>query len=153
MSHPIINIAVRRLSRPQATRATISAVSFPGPTASLSASASSRRTFALSSAPKRTLRIHDSLLQCSRAYLNPRQPRSNFSSSAANPAPQVTQNPKVDDDGNTLMIGISERAANVRLAISFPATRSFHWHVMLELPCLVDLAPTYFRTSVAKVRL
>ncbi|KAL2856621.1 hypothetical protein BJY01DRAFT_203155 [Aspergillus pseudoustus] len=116
MSHPILSPAVRRLSRPRSARAALSAFSFPAPTLSFSAPFchSSYRTAIAQTTSKRSAAASPSTYsRFPRLSLTSVQPRSPFSSSTARPAAQVTQNPRTDDDGNTLMIGISERAANV----------------------------------------
>lgn len=43
------------------------------------------------------------------------QPVATFSTSPVRPAAKVVQNPRTGDDGETLMIGISPRAVEVRL--------------------------------------
>ncbi|KAL4981719.1 hypothetical protein BDW68DRAFT_171996 [Aspergillus falconensis] len=123
MSRPALSSAVRRISRAHpAHPAFISPVSCPSPTLSFSASFcnASYRTPAVSifSAPVRNTRF-----RLSRSYLNRAQPHSAFSSTATTSAAQVTQNPRTGEDGNALMVEISERAANVRTRI--PMRSSF----------------------------
>lgn len=121
MSRPVLSSAVRQISRPRPTRATFSALSssVPNPTPSFSASFcnSSYRTPTVPSAPRQRnsrVRCAGYRTRTSTTWLNAVQPRSAFSTSAPTSAPQVTQNPRAGEDGETLMVGISERAANVR---------------------------------------
>ncbi|KAL4998006.1 hypothetical protein BDV10DRAFT_77884 [Aspergillus recurvatus] len=109
-----LSSAVRRIFRVRpALRAISSPISCPSPTLGFSASFchASYRTLAVSTslAPTRNTpsRIPKSCLN--RAPLS-----SAFSSTATTFAAQVTQNPRTGEDGNTLMVEISERAANVR---------------------------------------
>ncbi|KAJ0421749.1 hypothetical protein BJY00DRAFT_281662 [Aspergillus carlsbadensis] len=120
MPHPVLLSAVR-LSRPRAARAAVSTASSPALALSFSAQFShySYRTAITRSTLKRSTEIRPSTWsRAPRSSLTFGQTRSPFSSSAASPAAQVTQNPRTNDDGNTLMIGISERAANVRSVLS-----------------------------------
>jgi hypothetical protein len=119
MSHPVLYSAVR-LSRPQAARASVPAASSPALAFNFSApfSHTSYRTAITHATSKRSTEIRPSKLsRVPRLRSTFIQPRSPFSS-ASSPAAQVTQNPRTDDDGNTLMIGISERAANVRSVLN-----------------------------------
>ncbi|KAL2834354.1 hypothetical protein BDW59DRAFT_46680 [Aspergillus cavernicola] len=150
MSHPIISSAVRQLSRPCSARATFSAISSPLPTPSFSAPFchSSQRTVTISSAPKRAPRARSTVQRYPQSYLNTAQ-CSAFSSAAAKSAAQITQNPRVGEDGNNLMIGISERAASVR------PTCPFILCVRLESPSWVESTGfsgvgTYFSPGVAR---
>ncbi|KAI9368823.1 hypothetical protein BJX61DRAFT_194937 [Aspergillus egyptiacus] len=121
MSRPFLSSAARRFSRPCPARATS-----PVPS-SLSAPSShaSRRTLAIQTTPKRTSRVRSIFPQYQPSCLNTAEPRSPFSSSAANRAARVTQNPRTGEDGNTLMIDISPRAANVRSASPAPLCACF----------------------------
>ncbi|CEL01213.1 Putative Iron-sulfur cluster assembly accessory protein [Aspergillus calidoustus] len=123
MSHPVLYSAVR-LSRPRAARASVPAASSPALAFNFSApfSHTSYRTAITHATSKRSTEIRPSKLsRVPRLRSTFIQPRSPFSS-ASSPAAQVTQNPRTDDDGNTLMIGISERAANRLRQITDPST-------------------------------
>ncbi|KAL4743790.1 hypothetical protein BDV11DRAFT_60459 [Aspergillus similis] len=114
MSRPAVSSAVRQMFRARSTLPAISSpVSCSSPTLNFSASFchASYRTSAVSTspAPARNIRARISKPCLSRA-----QPRSAFSSTTTTSAAQVTQNPRTGEDGNTLMVEISERAANVR---------------------------------------
>ncbi|KAL4818882.1 hypothetical protein BDW67DRAFT_145116 [Aspergillus spinulosporus] len=114
MSRPAVSSAVRQMLRAcRALPAISSPVSCSNPTLNFSASFchASYRTSAvsISPAPVRNIRLRTSKQCLSRA-----QPRSAFSSTTPTSAAQVTQNPRTGEDGNTLMVEISERAANVR---------------------------------------
>ncbi|KAL4783392.1 hypothetical protein BJX76DRAFT_330030 [Aspergillus varians] len=131
MSRSILSSVARRISRPHPACATASVISSPAPspkpTLSFSASFchSSYRTPAISSAPKRDPRVRCGGYRSPQIWINAAQPRSAFSSSATTSAAQVTQNPRADEDGNTLMVQISERAANVRSINPVVFMRSF----------------------------
>ncbi|KAL3467046.1 hypothetical protein BJX64DRAFT_248755 [Aspergillus heterothallicus] len=121
MSHPALSLNVRRLSKPRSVRAAVTAVSSPAQTLGFSAPFcySAYRTAIAHSVSRRgsNSRPNTSSI-ASPSCFKFVQPRSAFSSSAVRAAAQVTQNPRTDDDGNTLMIGISERAANVRANVT-----------------------------------
>ncbi|KAL4871883.1 hypothetical protein BDV12DRAFT_163289 [Aspergillus spectabilis] len=129
MSRLVLSSAARRISRPR-PRATVPAISSSVPTLSFSASFchSSYRTPAILPAPKRSPRVRSTFDSAPQFCLRSTQQRSPFSSSAATPAAQVTQNPKVGEDGNTLMVEISARAAKVRWTPSYTHMRSFVSH-------------------------
>ncbi|KAL4911795.1 hypothetical protein BDW62DRAFT_207081 [Aspergillus aurantiobrunneus] len=120
MSRPFLSSAARRLSQHRPARSTVSAISSPVPNPRLSSSASfchsSYRTPTIPSTPKRNSQARCAEYGRPRSWFNAAQPCSAFSSSATMSAAQVTQNPRAGEDGNTLMVGISERAANVRSA-------------------------------------
>ncbi|PLN79703.1 hypothetical protein BDW42DRAFT_122852 [Aspergillus taichungensis] len=115
MSRPMLSSAVRRLSqpRPVCTAATTSRA--PGrPVSCFSASfgnnASSRRSYSMRMNSKNSITARRHVLPPSTVF---RQCRG-FSASSVRPATKVAMNPRKDDDGNTLMIDISERATEVR---------------------------------------
>ncbi|PTU19320.1 hypothetical protein P175DRAFT_0297958 [Aspergillus ochraceoroseus IBT 24754] len=117
MSRLLLSSAVRRLSRPHPAYATVSTISSSVPSLSFSASfshSSHRLQISPSSVPGNSPRVRDTPSRRSRIHLGTRQQCATFSSSTLRPAVQVTQNPRVDDEGNPLMISISERAAEVR---------------------------------------
>lgn len=119
MSQPAISSAALRLSRRQnmsgvavirftSGRASNSACRLSAPFSSCSATIP--RSILSSPIPSTTnapLRIPPT-----RRLLNYRQ-RCAFSTSTPRPGVRVVQNPRVDDEGNTLMINISPRAAEV----------------------------------------
>ncbi|BCS18162.1 HesB/IscA family protein [Aspergillus puulaauensis] len=131
MSRPVLSSAVRQISRPRPARATFSARSspVPNPTPSFSASFchSSYGTPTVPSAARQRnsrVRCAGDRTRASKTWLTAAQPRSAFSTSAPNSAPQVTQNPRAGEDGETLMVGISERAANRLRQITDPSSPS-----------------------------
>ncbi|KAL4979875.1 hypothetical protein BDW66DRAFT_83481 [Aspergillus desertorum] len=122
MSRPALSSAVRRISRAhRAVPAISSPISCPSPTLNFSASFdhASYRTSAvlISVAPAWNTRP-----RVPKSYFNRAQPRSAFSSRATRSASQVTQNPRTGEDGNILMVEISERAANRLRQITDPSS-------------------------------
>ncbi|KAL5343974.1 hypothetical protein BJX70DRAFT_5997 [Aspergillus crustosus] len=127
MSRPSLTSAVRRISRPR-PRATVSGLTPSAPTLSSSASLchSSYRTSASPATLNQSSRARSNLYRVPRTCLITTQKCSPFSSSATRPAAQVTQNPRVDEEGKTLMMDISARAAKVRFTcLSNPCARLF----------------------------
>ncbi|KAL4948958.1 hypothetical protein BDW69DRAFT_84721 [Aspergillus filifer] len=122
MSRPALSSAARQLSRPRSV-VPVSKIASPASTSTPSFSAS--RPFCHSSYRTQTPTVATSrrTSQPQRAHIYPRTclyaaPRSQFSTTARLRAAQVTQNPRTGDDGETLMVGISKRAANVGSSIS-----------------------------------
>ncbi|KAL4875761.1 hypothetical protein BJY04DRAFT_201286 [Aspergillus karnatakaensis] len=110
MSRPAFSSAVRQLSRPRSSHTS----PLPAPSFSASFCHASYRAPVVASTPKQTPRVRDSIRTVPWSCLKATQHRSPFSSSATKPAAQVTQNPRSGEDGNTLMVDISARAAKVR---------------------------------------
>ncbi|KAL3435912.1 hypothetical protein BDV09DRAFT_166447 [Aspergillus tetrazonus] len=117
MSRPAVSSAVRQMLRARrALPAIPSSVSCSRSTLNFASFChASYRTLAVSTSPAPARNIRPRI---SKQCLSRTQPRSAFSSTTATSAAQVTQNPRTDEDGNTLMVEISERAANVREMIS-----------------------------------
>ncbi|KAL4797140.1 hypothetical protein BDV19DRAFT_64556 [Aspergillus venezuelensis] len=122
MSRPALSSAVRQLSRsryvtPVSKIASPAANSAPSFSASRSFCHSPYRTQTPTIATSRRISLPQKAHRYSRTCLYA-APRSHFSTTARLRAAQVTQNPRTGDDGETLMVGISERAANVGSSIS-----------------------------------
>ncbi|KAL4965575.1 uncharacterized protein BDV14DRAFT_52547 [Aspergillus stella-maris] len=122
MSRPALSSAARQLSR---SRSVIPVTKIASPAANSTPSFSASRSFCHSSYRTQipTIATSRRISQYQRAPRAPRAclyaaPRSQFSTSTRLHAAQVTQNPRTGDDGETLMVGISERAANVGSSIS-----------------------------------
>ncbi|KAL4944618.1 hypothetical protein BDV06DRAFT_81909 [Aspergillus oleicola] len=121
MSRPALSSAARRLSRSRtivSISSPASSTSTPSPSFSASRSIchSSYRTSTPTSTiatPRQNIRSQSTVYRAPRSCLYATPPRSSFSTSARLRAAQVTQNPRTGEDGETLMVGISERAANV----------------------------------------
>ncbi|KAL4749749.1 hypothetical protein BDW72DRAFT_177536 [Aspergillus terricola var. indicus] len=114
MSRSAMSLAVHQMFRARrALPALSSPVSCSSPTLNFAASFchASYRTSAVSTSPAPARNIRPRI---SKPHLSRAQPRSAFSSTTITPAAQVTQNPRTGEDGSTLMVEISERAANVR---------------------------------------
>lgn len=119
MSQPALSSAVLRLSR----RQNMSGVALLRFTSGRASNSASRLSVPFSSCSTTIPRsISSSLIPSTtntsfripstRRSLNYRQ-RCAFSASTARPGVKVVQNPRVDDEGNALMINISPRAAEV----------------------------------------
>jgi hypothetical protein len=119
MSQPAISSAAVRLSRRQNIsrvavirftpgRVSNSVYRLPAPFSSCSATIP--RSISSSSIPSTTNASFR--IPSTRRSLNYRQ-RCAFSTSTPRPGVKVVQNPRVDDEGNMLMINISPRAADV----------------------------------------
>ncbi|RDW90727.1 HesB/IscA family protein [Aspergillus mulundensis] len=128
MSRPALSTATRRISRARPAHSAISSpVSCPSRTPGFSASFchASYRTPAASIATSTSISPVSARITRPRTpkwHLNRAEPRSAFSSTALTSAAQVTQNPRTGEDGNTLMVQISERAANRLRQITDPTS-------------------------------
>ncbi|GFF30762.1 iron-sulfur assembly protein 2 [Aspergillus udagawae] len=128
MSKPALSSAALRLSRRQ-NMSGVAVVRFTSSRASNSACRLSTPFSSCSTTIPRS--ISSSLITSTtntsfripstRRSLNYRQ-RCAFSASAARPGVKVVQNPRVDDEGNTLMINISPRAAERLREITDPSS-------------------------------
>ncbi|KAJ9492295.1 hypothetical protein VN97_g909 [Penicillium thymicola] len=110
MSRPIFSsTAIRRLSQPQkcrlfsTSRPALRLSAFPGGEVVPRRSS----TVASSATPSRSPAFQSSTSR----YI--RRQNACFFSSSVRPATKVTQNPRIGDDGQSLMIGISPRAVEV----------------------------------------
>lgn len=121
MSRPAVSSAVRQMLRARrALPAIPSSVSCSRSTLNFASFChASYRTLAVSTSPAPARNIRPRI---SKQCLSRTQPRSAFSSTTATSAAQVTQNPRTDEDGNTLMVEISERAANRLRQITDPSS-------------------------------
>ncbi|EAA57816.1 hypothetical protein AN5953.2 [Aspergillus nidulans FGSC A4] len=110
MSRPAVSSAARQMLWARRAVPATPHVSCSSPTLNFASFChASYRTLAISTSPAPARNIRPRI---SKQFLSRTQPRSAFSSTTATSAAQVTQNPRTDDDGNTLMVEISERAAN-----------------------------------------
>ncbi|KAF4167528.1 hypothetical protein CNMCM6936_004983 [Aspergillus lentulus] len=130
MSQPALSSAVLRLSR----RQNMSGVALLRFTSGRASNSASRLSVPFSSCSTTIPRsISSSLIPSTtntsvripstRRSLNYRQ-RCAFSASTARPGVKVVQNPRVDDEGNALMINISPRAAERLREITDPSSSS-----------------------------
>ncbi|PWY73680.1 hypothetical protein BO70DRAFT_341695 [Aspergillus heteromorphus CBS 117.55] len=126
MSRPVLSTAARRLSRPHVPRAAVSAFSSPAPTLNFSASfcdsISQRAALRPFPRSRNTLPQRTASSQQSALRFDAFQQRAAFSSSTVRPGAKVTQNPRVDDDGNELLINISDIAAERLREITDPTS-------------------------------
>ncbi|CBF70495.1 HesB/IscA family protein [Aspergillus nidulans FGSC A4] len=120
MSRPAVSSAARQMLWARRAVPATPHVSCSSPTLNFASFChASYRTLAISTSPAPARNIRPRI---SKQFLSRTQPRSAFSSTTATSAAQVTQNPRTDDDGNTLMVEISERAANRLRQITDPSS-------------------------------
>ncbi|KAL4888974.1 hypothetical protein BDV59DRAFT_205691 [Aspergillus ambiguus] len=123
MSHPMLSSAVRRLSRPRTPRSSFPASKPSRPSSASFCAATAHRqacgpSFVSTMTP--TSRRAPSWASVS-PFAVPRHHRA-FSSSPTSQATKVLQNPRTGDDGNTLMVEISPRAAERLRDITDPSS-------------------------------
>ncbi|KAG2412400.1 hypothetical protein HFD88_009957 [Aspergillus terreus] len=125
MSRPILSSAARRLSRPPSSSVMRSGfppskLSRPS-SASFCAAASHRRAGPSIASTKAPIARGVSSWLSASSHTISRQHRA-FSSSPISQATKVVQNPRTGDDGNTLMVDISPRAAERLREITDPSS-------------------------------
>ncbi|KAA8650552.1 HesB/IscA family protein [Aspergillus tanneri] len=120
MSCPILSSTARRLSRPR--RTVISAFSSSRPVTSLSSSFCDSLLFPARLQSKTTQTPRDTLASSSASLFCAPSQRRVFSSSPIRRATKTTLNPRTGEDGNTLMVNISPRAAERLREITDPSS-------------------------------